>query len=121
MSSLARKPNPVSLLRSAGTVQPGSHARAAATTQGEEQLEALKIEAGHESTLAGNSSWNRLRRLRSRAPAAPGGAEHLARGRGTAPGDATETCAWTRNYKGDLYSAVCFSILITSGSIKDAM
>ncbi|KAM7225139.1 hypothetical protein CapIbe_023116 [Capra ibex] len=61
---------------------------------------------------------NRLRRLRSRAPAAPGGAEHLARGRGTAPGDATETCAWTRNYKGDLYSAVCFSILITSGSIK---
>ena len=39
--SLFRKPNPVSLLGSAGTVQPGSHARAAATTQGEEQLEAL--------------------------------------------------------------------------------
>lgn len=33
---------------------------------------------------------------KSRAPAVPGGAEHLARRWGTAPGDDIETCAWTR-------------------------
>lgn len=39
--SLFRKLNPVSLLGSAETIQPGSRSHAAATTQGEEQLEAL--------------------------------------------------------------------------------
>ena len=61
---------------------------------------------------------NQLRCLKSRVPAMSGGAEHLARGQGTAPGDRIKTCAWTRNYKYELYSAVSFLILITSGSIK---